>query len=135
MATRIREKAAKRKENKDNRPKAIARYVRISSSKVRIILNLVRGKNYNEAFAILDNSSNKAAKPVLKVLNSAAANAENNLDMNKDDLYIEEAYATEGPTRSALRRGGKKPKGRIVEVVKKRTAHITIILNTVEDKK
>ena len=76
MATRMKEKAAKRQENRDRRPKAIAKYIRISSRKVRIVIDLIRGKQVDEALAILQFTP-KAASPVVeKVLASAIANAE-----------------------------------------------------------
>ena len=82
MAKRLREKAAARKENADKRPHAVAKYIRISPDKVRIVLDIVRGRTYNEAVAILKNTPKAASEPVLKVLESAAANAENNLNMS-----------------------------------------------------
>lgn len=128
MAKRIREKAAKLAENKDNRPKAHAKDVRMSSSKIVIVLNLIRGQKYTQAVAILENTPNTAAKSVLKVLNSAAANAENNLNLNKDDLYVAECYSNPGRTLKRLRI---RARGRADRILK-RTAHITVILDTVE---
>ena len=78
MATREREKAAKRQEEKDRRPKAIAKYVRISSRKVKAVIDLIRGLNVQDAKAVLMNTPNGATEPVSKVLGSAIANAENN---------------------------------------------------------
>ena len=78
MATRIREKAEARKQNKDSRPYAIVRYVRMSPSKVRIVLDTIRGQKAEDAAAILANSTTAAAEVCLKLLNSAIANAENN---------------------------------------------------------
>ena len=78
MATRIREKAKVRKETADKRPRAIARYVRISSSKVKIVVDLIRGKKVDEALAILMYTPKAAAPVVEKLLLSAIANAENN---------------------------------------------------------
>ena len=102
MATREREKAAKRLANKDMRPKAVAKYIRISPKKVQLVINLIRGKSVAEAKAILLNTPRAACEPVLKVLNSAVANAENNLELSKDTLYVAEAYANQGPTPQAL---------------------------------
>ena len=93
MATREREKALKRREEKDKRPRAMARYVRISASKVKIVIDLIRGKSIDEARAILMHTPKAASEPVMKVLNSAVANAENNLELAKDNLYIAEIYA------------------------------------------
>ena len=97
MATRQREKAQKRAELKDRRPTARIKFARISSTKVKLVIDLIRGKEVNEAIAILKNT-NKAASPVVeKLLVSAIANAENNLGMLRDDLYIAEVFADQGP--------------------------------------
>ena len=125
MATRQREKAAARIAAKDNRPMATARYVRISPSKVRIILNLIRGKNYREAEAILAYNASTAAESILSVLRSAGANAENNLGLNKADLFVAETFADGGPT---LKRHQPVSKGR-AHAILKRTSHITVILD------
>ena len=125
MATRMREKAAKRRENADKRPHAIARYVRISSRKVKIVIDLIRGKSVREAEAILQYTPKAATEPVLKLLKSAVANAENNLELNRDDLYVAEVYATQGPTP---RRYRPRARGRASRI-RKRTSHITIVLD------
>ena len=128
MATREKEKAAARKEARDRRPRAVAKYIRISSTKVRLVLDQIRGKNINEAKAILMNTPKSASEPVLKLLNSAVANAENNLDMNRDDLFIAETYADEGPTLKRIR---PRAQGRAFRI-RKRSSHITIILDKAE---
>ena len=128
MATRMREKTARRHETADKRPHAIARYIRISSRKVKIVIDMIRGKSAKEAAAILTYTPKAACEPVLKVLNSAIANAENNLDMNRDDLYVAEAFANQGPTLKRYRaraRGSASP-------IRKRTSHITVILDQVK---
>ena len=125
MATRQREKAAARIAQRDTRPFAVAKYVRISPSKVRILLNLVRGKDYSEAEAILEYNNSTAAEEVLNVLRSAGANAENNSGLNKSELYIAEAFADGGPT---LKRSQPVSKGR-AHAILKRTSHITIKLD------
>lgn len=125
MATRIREKSIKREEQKDARPYAVARYIRISPYKVRAVLDVVRGKSYGEAVGILKNLNKSSSMPVLKVINSAAANAENNLGMSKDMLYVAECYADQGPT---LKRWRARAKGRGARILK-RTSHITVILD------
>ena len=79
MATRQRERAERNAQNADKRPRAIAKNLRVSPSKVRIVLNIIRGKDYLEADAILRNMPNVGAEYAVKVLESAAANAENNL--------------------------------------------------------
>ena len=125
MATRMREKAAKRRENADKRPHAIARYVRISSRKVKIVIDLIRGKSVREAEAILQYTPKAATEPVLKLLKSAVANAENNLELNSDDLYVAEVFANQGPT---LMRYRPRAHGRASRI-RKRTSHITIVLD------
>ena len=125
MATRSREKTAKRRETADKRPRAIARYIRISSRKVKIVIDLIRGKSVREAEAILRYTPKAATEPVLKLLNSAVANAENNLELNRDDLYVAEVYANQGPT---LMRYRPRAHGRASRI-RKRTSHITIVLD------
>ena len=124
MATRQREKAAKRQENKDTRPRAVAKYIRISPTKVKIVVDLIRGKSVAEAKAILMATQRAASEPVLKVLNSAVANAENNLELSKDNLYVAEVYADQGPT---LKRFRPRAKGSATRILK-RTSHITLTL-------
>ncbi len=125
MATRVKEKAAARKANADKRPRAVARYIRISSRKVQIVIDLIRGKNVDEASAILMYTPKAASPVVLKLLNSAIANAENNLQMSRDSLYVAEVYADQGPT---LKRYWARSHGR-ADMLHKRTSHITIVLD------
>ena len=128
MAKNIREKTARIAENKDRRPKAIAKHVRISPYKVRVVLDIIRGKNYREAVAILENTPKSASEPIKKVLMSAAANAEHNLGMNKDNLFVAACFADQGPT---LKRVMPRAQGRAFRILK-RTSHITVILDTVQ---
>ena len=125
MATRIREKTKARKENADRRPRATARYVRISSRKVKIVIDLIRGKSVDEAAAILMYTPKAASPVVLKVLNSAIANAVNNLEMNRQDLYVAEVYANPGPT---LKRYVARSRGSASPMLK-RTCHISVVLD------
>lgn len=125
MAKNLREKTAKIAENKDRRPKAVARYVRISPYKVRIVLDIIRGKGYREAVAILENTPKSASEPIKKVLMSAAANAENNLGLSKDNLYVAACFADQGPT---LKRVMPRARGRAFRILK-RTSHITVVLD------
>lgn len=127
MATRYREKAAARKENKDNRPHAIAKYIRISSGKVSVVLDLIRGKNYKMACAILEHTPKAASYAVLKCLKSAGANAEMK-GFDKDNSIVAECYANEGPQ---LKRVMPRAQGRAFRILK-RTSHITIVLDNVE---
>ena len=127
MAKRMKEKTAKRLEHKDTRPTATARYVRMGAPKAKRVLDIIKGKKYNEACGILDNTTSTASLVIKKVLNSAGANAENNMGLNKDDLIVAEAYANQGPSfkRVSFRgRGG-------VDTIIKRTCHITVVLDTV----
>jgi len=125
MATRVREKARARRENKDMRPRATAKHVRISSRKVKLVIDLIRGKNIDEANMILQQTPKAAALPVLKVMNSAIANAENNLEMSRDDLYVAEVYANQGPTWKRIM-----PRARgSADRIRKRTSHITVVLD------
>ncbi len=126
MATRQREKAEKRAEMKDKRPTAKARYVRISSSKVRLVLDLIRGKSVADAVAVLKNTPQAASPIVEKVLNSAVANAENNKGLLRDDLIVAEVFVDQGPT---LRRFRPVSRGRAMRI-RKRSSHITIILDS-----
>ena len=125
MATRMKEKTAARRENADKRPHAIARYIRISSRKVKIVIDLIRGKSVAEAEAILRFTPKAASEPVLKLLKSAVANAENNSNLPADGLYVAEVYAHQGPT---LKRYRPRAQGRATHI-RKRTSHITIILD------
>ncbi|HEY5576132.1 MAG TPA: 50S ribosomal protein L22 [Clostridiaceae bacterium] len=104
--------------------KAIAKYVRMSSMKVGVVLDLIRGKNVNEAFAILKYTPKDAAEVISKVLKSAVANAENNLNLEVSNLYVAEAYACAGPT---LKRFRPHAQGRAFRI-KKRTSHITLVV-------
>jgi len=104
--------------------KAIAKYVRMSSMKVGVVLDLIRGKNVNEAFAILKYTPKDAAEVISKVLKSAVANAENNLNLEVSNLFVAEAYACAGPT---LKRFRPHAQGRAFRI-KKRTSHITLVV-------
>ena len=125
MAKNTREKTKRIQENKDKRPYATARHVRMSPYKVRRALALIRGKSVNEAAAILEYATIVSAEPVKKVLLSAAANAEHNFGMDRGDLVVAEAYADQGPT---LKRMNPVSKGRAHSILK-RTSHITVVLD------
>ena len=104
--------------------RATLRYARIAPRKVKIVLDLIRYKSVGEALGILRNTP-KAASPILeKLLKSAVANAENNHEMDVDNLYISEAYANQGPTLKRIR---PRAQGRAYRI-RKRTSHITLVV-------
>lgn len=105
--------------------KAIAKGVRIAPRKARLVIDLIRGKDVAEADSILENLNNKASTLIRKVLVSAVANAENNLELNKENLYVKEAYINEGRT---MKRGRAGAKGR-PDPILKRTSHITVVVS------
>ena len=110
--------------------KATAKYVRVSSSKVRQLTRLIQGEMVEEARRILTFSTKVAsAKPLLKVLESAVANAENNDGLDEEDLYVHSAIANEGPT---LKRYQPRAQGRAYKI-RKRTSHITVVLAPMEE--
>ena len=114
-----------RNEQKDMRPKAHAKFVRVSPSKAKIVLDQIKGKDIGTAAGLLKYSPRYASDIIYKVLNSAVANAENNLGMDTDKLFVEEAYANQGPTMKRIR---PESKGRAYKILKK-TSHISIVLN------
>ena len=126
MATRMKEKAAARAAGADKRPRAIAKYIRISPRKVKIVIDLIRGKQVDQALAILMYTPKAAAPVVEKLLNSAIANAENNLQLSRDELYVAEVFANPGPT---LKRYVARPRGSASPMLR-RTSHITVVLDT-----
>jgi len=104
--------------------KAVARYVRISPRKARQVVDLIRGKDIGEALAILRYTPKRASAVVAKVVKSAAANAENNLQMDRDSLYIKACYVDQGPT---LKRYQPRAMGR-ADLLRRRTSHITVVV-------
>ncbi|WP_188433197.1 50S ribosomal protein L22 [Kroppenstedtia guangzhouensis] len=105
--------------------KAVARYVRISPRKARLVIDLIRGKSVDEALAIL-RFTPRAASPIIeKVLRSAIANAEHNYNMNPGELVVEKAMVDEGPTMKRFRPRAQGRAGRI----NKRTSHITVVVS------
>ena len=108
--------------------KANLKYLRISPRKVQIVLDLIRGKNVPTAMAILMQTPKAASEPVMKLLKSAAANAENNHSMDPDNLYISETFANPGPT---LKRGMARARGGYARILK-RTSHITVVVKEKE---
>ena len=104
--------------------KAKLSYARISPRKVSVVLDLIRKQPLDKALAILQYTPKAACEPLLKLVNSAAANAENNHNMDKDNLFVAECYVTEGPT---LKRILPKDHGKAFRILK-RTSHITVVL-------
>ena len=104
--------------------KAVAKYIRISPTKVRRVLDQIRGRSYQEALMILEFLPYKACDPIWRVLNSAAANAQNNFNFKKQNLFIKSVFADKGPT---LRRIRPRAQGRGYQILKP-TCHITVIL-------
>lgn len=108
--------------------KAFVKHVRISPRKVKIVCDLIRGKGVGVAAAILMNTPKAASEPLLKLLKSAAANAENNHHMNTDKLFVSEVFACPGPVMKRVR---PRAQGRAFRILK-RTSHITIVLKEKE---
>jgi large subunit ribosomal protein L22 len=104
--------------------KAHIKFARISPRKVKIVCDLIRGKDTKTAKAILAQTPKAAAELMLKLLNSAVANAENNYEMDPDSLYVSETYANPGPT---LKRISPQARGRSFRI-NKRSSHITIVV-------
>ncbi len=104
--------------------KAHARYIRISPRKVEVVLDQVRGKSIDEALAILRHMPQKGARITEKLIQSAAANAENNHDMVRDNLYVAQIYANQGPT---MKRYKARAQGR-ANLIRKRSTHISVVL-------
>ncbi|MCP2260242.1 large subunit ribosomal protein L22 [Streptoalloteichus tenebrarius] len=105
-------------------PRAVARarYVRMTPMKVRRVVELIRGRNAREALSVLQFAPQAASGPVAKVLASAMANAENNLDLDPETLWVSAAFVDEGPT---LKRFRPRAQGRAYRI-RKRTSHITV---------
>jgi large subunit ribosomal protein L22 len=111
--------------------RAIARGVRMSPRKVRLVVDQIRGKTVNDAYAILQFSKKNAAEPIGKTLRSAVANAQYRAQeaddfVDVDDLVVRECYVDEGPT---LRRWRARAQGR-ASPIRKRTSHITVVVDT-----
>ncbi len=108
--------------------RAVARYIRMSPRKVRRTLDLIKGLPVREAQSLLDLLPHRAARTIRRVVDSAAANAENNYDMEPDELWVEEARVDAGPTlkRWRVASGGR------VSMIRKRISHISVVLSDEE---
>jgi large subunit ribosomal protein L22 len=109
--------------------KAITRGVRISPTKVRGVIDLVRGKPVDHALSILRYMPHKAAREVARTIKSAAANAENNFEMSPEDLMVKTIFADQGP---AFKRIMPRARGR-ADRIRKRTTHITVVVDDGEE--
>lgn len=104
--------------------RAHVRHVRIAPRKVRIVVNLIRGKNIRDAEAILRHTPKRASKVVAKLIQSAAANAQNNHDLDPGDLFVSEIWVDGGPI---LKRIHPRSRGQAFPIMK-RTSHISVVL-------
>ena len=114
-----------RNAQKDTRPSAKLSYARVSVQKACFVLDAVRGKDVHTALAVLEYNPRYASGLVKKLIESAMANAENNLGLNRDNLYIAECYANKGPTMKRIK---PRAQGRAYRI-EKRTSHITVVLD------
>ena len=105
--------------------RAELKYARISPRKVGIVCDLIRGKDVDYARAVLEHTPKAACELLIKVLNSAVANAENNFNMDSDNLYVSAVYANAG---TILKRGMPRAQGRMYRI-NKRTSHITVVVS------
>ena len=117
-----------RNEQRDTRPSAKLSYARISAQKAGFVLDAIRGKDVQSALGILTYNPRYASRVIKKLVESAAANAENNNGMNRANLYVAECYANEAPT---MKRIQPRAQGRAYRILK-RTSHITVILDQVK---
>ena len=108
--------------------KAVLKYTRISPRKVEIVLDLIRNKPVDVAMAILKHTPKAACEPLEKLLKSAVANAENNFNMDKNNLYVAECFVCPGPTMKRIR---PRAQGRAFHILK-RTSHVTMVLKEKE---
>ncbi len=105
--------------------KAVAKFVRIAPRKVRVVMDLVRGKNVADAYAILKLTPKAGSDVVEKVLGCAVANAENNFEMDMEKLYVKTAFVDQGPT---MKRIHPRSRGQAFKILK-RTSHVTIVVD------
>ena len=108
---------------------AKAKYIRQSPYKVRRVLDLVRGMPVEDARDVLTFTNRRAEETIRKVLDSAVANAEHNYALDADELFVDQAFADEGPT---LKRWRPRARGRATRI-NKRTSHITIVVSDGEE--
>jgi len=104
--------------------KAIARHIRIAPRKIRVVIDLIRGKNIGDAYSILKYTPKIGSEILIKLLESAVANAEHNNDLNSDKLYVAAAYVDQGPT---LKRIHPRSRGQAFKILK-RSSHVTLVV-------
>ncbi len=104
--------------------RAYLKYVRISPRKMQIVCDLIRGKRADEAAAILMNTRKSSSEPLIKLLKSCRANAENNFEMNPEKLFVSQVFVSPGPQ---LKRIHARARGRAARITK-RTSHVTMVL-------
>jgi large subunit ribosomal protein L22 len=121
-------KRARERELKDNEAKAVARMLRVSPQKLNLVAQLIRGKKVAMALADLEFSRKRIAKDVRKCLESAIANAENNHDLDVDDLVVAEAHVGKG---LVMKRHVPRGRGRVGRIFKP-FSHLTIVVREVE---
>lgn len=108
--------------------RSVVRHVRIAPRKMRIVVDLIRGKNVADAFAILKFTPKVGAEVILKALKSAVANAEHNYDMNSDKLIVSAAFVDQGPT---MKRIHPRSRGQAFKILK-RSSHLTVVVKEKE---
>ncbi|MFQ5466010.1 MAG: 50S ribosomal protein L22 [Thermodesulfobacteriota bacterium] len=105
--------------------KASIRYLRVSPQKARLVADLIRGKSVDEALAMLTHTKKAVGRDMAKLVKSALANAENNMNLDVDSLFVKRAYVDNGPSTKRMR---PRAMGR-GNILKKRTSHITVVLD------
>ena len=107
-----------------NEARAVSKYIRMSPSKIRRVLRQIQGKSYKDALILLEFMPYASCEPIIKVLRSAAANAQNNLNLNETELFVKSAFADQGPVMKRFR---PRAQGRAYRILKA-TSHITIVV-------
>ncbi len=125
MASNTSKKGELHRQRDEKRPHAHDRHIRISPRKARLIIDQVRGKDLDAALAILRLTPHAASPVLYKLIESAAANAENNLEMDRKGLYIAEIYANPGPT---IKRFKPRARGSASQILR-RTSHFSVVLD------
>ena len=122
-------KRPKNKKENNMEIKAKAKYIKVSSRKTRLVVDVIRGLEVQKALEQLKFINKRVTEPIIKLVNSVIANAENNFELEKDNLFIKEIRVDEGPT---LKRWKPRARGRATPI-RKRTCHISIVLGEIKD--